>query len=77
MTYDENDIQQNYKEGDQSARYQHPDHRVYLNTGTFRKTYARGISDYAEMAMYDPVVLGFPVVVVRGGKIIDAVKETV
>ena len=77
MTYDGNDIQQNYKEGDQSARYQHPDHRVYLNTGTFRRTYARGVSDYAEMAMYDPVVLGFPVVMVRNGRIVDAVKEYV
>jgi hypothetical protein len=77
MTYEEGDIQQNYKEGDQAARYQHPDHRYYLNTGTFRRTYMRGVSDYAEMALYDPVVLGFPVITVRGGKITDCIKEYV
>lgn len=77
MTYEAGQIQQNYKEGDQTARYIHPDHRHYLNTGTFRRTYMRGVSDYAEMAMYDPVVLGFPVVMVRDGKIVDAVKEYV
>jgi hypothetical protein len=77
MTYEEGDIRQNYKEGDQAARYIHPDHRYYLNTGTFRRTYLRGVSDYAEKALYDPVVLGFPVVMVRNGRIIDAIKEHV
>ena len=77
MTYEEGEIQQNYITGMQNERYLPPDQRYYLNTGTFRRTYARGVSDYAEKAMYDPVVLGFPVIVVRGGKIIDAVKETV
>ena len=77
MTSEDGAIKQNYMEGEQSAQYIHPDHRYYLNTGTFRRTSMRGVSDYAEKAMYDPVVLGFPVLLVREGKIIDVVKEYV
>lgn len=77
MTSDENGLKQAYKLGEQSAPYIHPDHRYYLNTGSFRRTFARGVSDYAERAGYDPVVLGFPVITVRGGKIVDAFKEYV
>lgn len=71
------ELHQNYKIGDQAAPYIHPDHRYYLNTGSFRKAYARGVSDYAERSMYDPVELGFPVVTIRDGKIVDAHKEYV
>jgi hypothetical protein len=77
MTSEDGAIMQNYMEGEQAARYIHPDHRYYLNTGTFRRTSMRGVSDYAEKAMYDPVVLGFPVLLVREGKIVDVVKEYV
>lgn len=75
ITSDGDKMKENYKVGDQSANYIHPDHRYYLNTGTFRRTYMRGVSDYAEKAMYDPVVLGFPVITVRNGLITDAHKE--
>ena len=75
MTSEDGEMLQNYKEGEQSASYIHPDHRYYVNTGSFRRTYIRGCSDYAEKAMYDPVELGFPVVVVRNGKIQRIEKE--
>lgn len=77
MTYENGEIHQNYREGVQDSSYIHPDLKYYFNTGTFRRAYMRGISDYAEKAMYDPVVLGFPVVIIRDGKIQDAFKEYV
>lgn len=69
MTSNGKDLIQSYTTSRQNDSYIHPDHRWYVATGSFLKTYRRGVSGYAEKAMYDPSVLGFPVVVVRNGLI--------
>jgi len=58
----------------QTSRYIPGDFRWYLNTGTFRRCYVEGISDYGEMAGYDPLELGFTIVKVRGGKVVKVEK---
>lgn len=57
--------------------YIHPDHRWYVNTGSFLRTMGENISGYAEMAEYDPVELGFAVVEVHDRKITNIRKVTV
>ena len=54
-------------------------HRWYVNTGSFQKLYSKNdlASGYAEANMYPPVELGYPIVKIRDGKIIDIVKEFV
>lgn len=74
LTSDDNDVQANYTFSDQAANFIHPDHRWYLNTGSFMKLYARGVSGYAEKAMYDPMEQGFPVITVRKGVVTGAHK---
>lgn len=75
ITTDEDGIlKQNYTESGQADNYIHPDHRWYLNTGSMMTLYHRGISGYAERAMYDPMEMGFCVVKVRDKKIIDVEK---
>ena len=54
--------------------YIHPDHRWYVNTGSFFKLYGEGVSTYAEKFGYDPIELGFAIAVVRDGKIEDIDK---
>jgi hypothetical protein len=70
------EIHQKYTRSDKAAGYIHPDHRWYANTGSFYKLYVTGASSYAEKAEYDPVELGFVVVLIRDRKIIDIRKIT-
>lgn len=53
--------------------YIHPDHRWYVNTGSFFRLYGE-TSNYAERFGYDPIELGFAVAVVRDGKIKEVDK---
>ena len=69
LTDDGEQIQQKYTNSHRAAGYIHPDHRWYCNTGCFYRLYADGESGYAEIAGYDPVELGYLVVVVRDRKI--------
>ena len=62
-------IKQKYTRWGQSEEYIHPDARWYGNTGSFLKLHGKDISGYAEIMEYDPVELGFLVLVVRKGKI--------
>jgi len=55
--------------------YIEPNHRWYVNTGSFRTTLAIGIDDYAERAGYDPAVLGFAVAKIRDGVIVKIKEE--
>ena len=71
LTDDGDGLQQNYTEQDQKAKYIHPDMRWYGNAGSFMKLFEDGYSGYAEIAEYDPVQLGWLVLIVRGGKIIE------
>lgn len=68
------DIKQRYTKAGQTEDYIHPDHRWFINTGSFLRLYADDVVDnvvsgYAEQFAYDPVELGFVVVKVRDCKI--------
>lgn len=76
LTDDGSQITQKYTRSDKADGYIHPDHRWYINTGSFLKLYGDGVSGYAERAGYDPVELGFIVVMVRDRKIVDVRKVT-
>ena len=67
-------LKQNYTGSNQSDEYIPADMRWYLNTGSFLRTYMRGISGYAERAMYDPAVLGCTVAKIRNTKVVDCEK---
>lgn len=62
-------IKQKYTGWGQTEEYIHPDARWYGCAGSFLKLYGEGISGYAEIAEYDPVELGFLILVVRDKKI--------
>jgi len=55
--------------GTGSGQWIHPDHRFYVNTGSFLKLYLEHVSGYAERLGYDPVELGYAVLECRAGKI--------
>jgi len=76
ISSDELGLNQNYRAPVDEADYIHPDHRWYLNTGTFHKTYELGLSSYPEYAGYDPNFLGFYIVRVRNSTIegVDEVR---
>jgi len=75
LTDDTKEIKQRYISSSQNAPYIHPDHRYYVNSGSFLKLYGEmGVSGYAERAEYDPVELGFAVIMVRDGQIHDINK---
>jgi len=74
MVDDGGTLKQRYTESNHTDEYIHPDHRWYLNTGSFYKLYGDGFSGYAEIAEYDPLELGFWVVKVRDRKIHDVDK---
>ena len=57
-------------------KYIHPDHRWYVNTGSFLKTFEVGIESYSEMAEYDPIELGYAVALVVDGKLVNVRKVT-
>jgi len=62
--------------GAYSGNYIHEDHRWYVNTGSFRKTYKIGIYSYAEVREYDPMEIGFAVARIRDGMVVgvDEIK---
>lgn len=57
--------------------YIHPETRWYLNTGSFLRTYVDDAVTYSEFSEYDPVELGFWVVLVRGGEVVGVKKELI
>lgn len=67
-------VVQKYTNTDRVSGYIHPDHRWYVNTGSFLRMYGEGISGYAEIGEYDPVELGFAIVKVRGRKVVEIKK---
>lgn len=77
MTDDGDKVVSNYRHGAMHHNYIHPDHRWYVNTGSFMRLYNEGgESGYAEIAEYDPVELGIAVAIVRDGRI-EKVKKVV
>jgi len=70
LTDDGKKVKQKYISSSQNAPYIHPDHRYYISTGSFLKLYGDdGISGYAEIAEYDPLELGFCILMVRDEQI--------
>lgn len=57
--------------------YIHPDHRWYANTGSFLKTFGEGVTGYAEMGEYDPIELGYIIVSVEKGAIVNVRKVVI
>jgi len=51
--------------------YIHPDHRWYVNTGSFLKSFENGVTSYAERGEYNPVELGFAIAEIRNQTIHD------
>ena len=75
LTDDGESIKQHYTASMSLGEYIHPDHRWYVNTGSFMRLYGdMGFSGYAEIAGYNPIMLGFAVALVRGRKLVG-VKE--
>jgi len=64
-------IKQRYTGWGQNEPYIHPDARWYGCAGSFLKLYGDGVSGYAELAEYDPVELGFLILIVRNKRIVE------
>lgn len=77
LTDDGARIKQVYTTSEQTDGYIHPDHRFFVNTGSFLKLYGDDVSGYAERFEYDPVELGFCIVIVRDRKVIDVERVVV
>jgi len=70
--------EQNYlKPNHERNGYIHPETRWYLNTGSFLRTYVQDAVTYSEFAEYDPVELGYYVVMVRDGEVVGVKKELI
>jgi hypothetical protein len=72
----EPNIQQHYTHTSSahSSGYIHPDHRWYVNTGSFLRTFGEGIEGYSERGEYDPVELGYAIVTVKDRSIVSVQK---
>jgi len=79
ILYDDGEkIKQKYLEaGDGDAEYIEPDRRWYVNTGSFVKLHKLDTDGYAERAGYDPIELGFIIVKIRKGEVVDVEARTV
>lgn len=60
-----------------TERYIDPHSRWYVNTGSFMKMYEIGYDGYAERAGYDPVELGYAVMQVRDGRLVNIEKVVI
>jgi hypothetical protein len=74
MTTKDGKIHQKYTRPSKVKGYIDPEHRWYVCSGSFLKTYGMGFDGYAERAGYDPIELGFVLVKVRDRKIQDVDK---
>jgi len=70
LTDNGSEIEQGYTGWGQNETYIHPDARWYGNAGSFLKLYGDDFSGYAEIAEYDPLEIGFLILVVRDRKIV-------
>ena len=67
-------IEQKYTHSHRASGYIHPDHRHYVSTGSFYKIYPEDEDGYAERAEYDPLQMGYAVVLVRNRHIEDVLE---
>lgn len=77
LTDDGSTVQQHYYRTQQTEDYIHPDHRWYVNTGSYYRTQVMGADTYSEKAQYDPLELGYARVEIRGGLIAKAERVLV
>ena len=70
-------LQQIYSRRHGNSRIINPDDRWYINTGSFIKTSVPGITTYSEEAMYDPSEIGYPLVKVQNGDIVEIEKKPI
>lgn len=70
LTDDGKKIKQHYTHWGQDEQYIHPDARWYGCAGSFVRLYGEDMSGYAEIAEYDPVEIGWLVLMVRDEKIV-------
>ena len=67
-------LKMKYTKPSKRSGYIDPDHRWYVNTGSFYKAYMPDVSSYVEIAGYNPVELGFAVARIRDGNIVGIDK---
>lgn len=79
MTYGGGKIKQHYTDSiDVTGQsYIDPDLRWYVNTGSFLRSRMLGVTSYPEMAEYAPVQLGYAVVEVLDGSVVNVRTERV
>lgn len=70
LTVNDGGIKQHYRKSKQTDTEIHPDHKWYVNTGSFMRLYGdEDFSGYAERWELNPNELGFAIAVVRDGLI--------
>lgn len=72
LTDDGSTVKQNYYRTQQTEDYIHPDHRWYVNTGSFYRTQVMDADTYSEKAQYDPLELGYAKIKVRDRLVVEA-----
>jgi hypothetical protein len=72
------DIKQKYTHNPPFGKggYIHPDHRWYINTGSYLRTFGEGVESYSELGEYDPIEMGYVIVKVEDRQVVD-VKRVV
>lgn len=77
LTDDGEELQQSYVDIIQQGDMIPADNRIYMATGTFLKTQLIGEDTYSEMHGYAPNKIGYPILYVRGGRVVDAVEVSI
>lgn len=72
LTDDGSTVKQNYYRTQQTEDYIPPDHRWYVNTGSFYRTQVMDADTYSEKAQYDPLELGYAKIKVRDRLVVEA-----
>lgn len=76
LTSNGDKVGQNYTSPKKRIGYIEPNHKWFVNTGSFVKLYLNGVDGYAERALYDPVELGYVICKVRNRTVSELVKVT-
>lgn len=75
LTHENGGVHQNYTEPKKTTGYIEPNHKWYVNTGSFLKLFGDGVDGYAERFQLDPVELGFAVAMIRDRKLVKIKRE--
>ncbi len=79
MTHTDHKIKQKYTEPSEMGGepYISPELRWYVNTGSFLKSKAIGVTSYPEMYEYEPLEMGYAVVEIFDRKVVNIRKEII